>query len=306
MDPASIDVNIHPTKAEIKFEDDQLLFQTVFAAVKEAMGREGVAGAIDFDNPEAREMPVIGPRFQEYRPAEIPGAGVDLNYDPFAEVHSPDVPFSRSVQGYVDKTPNYGALFEDRTLPTAQILVVQGRYIFTQSASGLMIVHIRRAWERIFHDRFLKALTAGTHVSQAALFPVQVTVGVEGRLTLDAHAEQLGKLGFDLAPFGPDTVVVNGVPEGYSAQPGQVETLIGDMLLILADEGGSAALAGLMEASMAQKFAVLAASGAARISSPLEAQRLVDSLLQSENPEFTSTGKRIISLVPADEIEKRF
>ena len=74
VDPATIDVNIHPTKAEIKFEEDQMLFQTVLAAVKEAMGRSSVAGAIEFDNPEARDIPVMGTRFQEYRPSSTPTA----------------------------------------------------------------------------------------------------------------------------------------------------------------------------------------------------------------------------------------
>ncbi|MBO6096381.1 MAG: DNA mismatch repair endonuclease MutL [Bacteroidales bacterium] len=64
VDPATVDVNIHPTKAEIKFEEDQLLFQTVLAAVKEAMGRINVAGAIDFDNPVSADIPVVGTRFQ--------------------------------------------------------------------------------------------------------------------------------------------------------------------------------------------------------------------------------------------------
>jgi hypothetical protein len=117
---------------------------------------------------------------------------------------------------HVEKSQNYGALFENRTLPTQQILVVQGKYILTQSATGLMAVHVRRARERLFFDRFLKALTADSHVSQQALFPVTVTVGVEGRLTIDAHSETLRKLGFDIAPFGPDSVVVNGVPEGWT------------------------------------------------------------------------------------------
>jgi len=311
VDPATIDVNIHPTKAEIKFEEDQMLFQTVLAAVKEAMGRSSVAGAIEFDNPEARDIPVMGTRFQEYRPSSTPTVGVDWNYDPFENMDG-DMPAPAqtgftghdSPRCYTDLNPNYGALFEDRTLPTSQILVVQGRYILTQSASGVMAVHIRRARERIFYDRFLKALTANAHITQAALFPVQVTVGVEGRLTLDAHADLLKQLGFDIAPFGSDTVVVNGVPEGYSAQPGQVETLVGDLLLLLADD--HAALPGVMEQSLAQKFAVLGASGGEKITSPLEAQRLTDALLQSDNPEFTAAGKRIISIIPADELEKRF
>lgn len=302
VDPASVDVNIHPTKAEIKFEEEQLLFQTVFAAVKEAMGRTSVAGDIDFDNPEAKDIPVIGTRFEEYRPSSIPTAGVDWNYNPFETSADKDYPVS--TRKYVDPNPNYGALFEDRTLPTAQMLIVQGRYILTQSASGIMVVHVRRAQERLLYDRFLKALTQEAHVTQTALFPVQVNVGVEGRLTIDAHADTLRKLGFDIVPFGTDTVVVNGVPEGFSAEAGSIQTMLSDILLILADE--SASLVQLMEQSMAQKFAVLGASCGAKLNSPLEAQRLVDALLQSENPEFTSAGRRIISIIPADELEKRF
>ena len=327
VDPATVDVNIHPTKAEIKFEEDQLLFQTVMAAVKEAMGRSSVSGSLEFDNPEARDIPVMGTRFEEYRPSSIPTVGVDWNYNPFEEMPGQagqDQGFAGQDQGfagqdgqpssgqsgsygtrrYTDPNPNYGALFEDRTLPTAQMLIVQGRYILTQSASGIMIVHVRRARERLFYDRFLKALREEAHVSQTALFPVQVNVGAEGRLTLDEHGETLRKLGFDIAPFGPDTVVVNGVPEGYDATPGRVETLVSDLLLILSDE--TQALPEVMEQSLAQKFAVLGASASEKMSSPLEAQRLTDALLQSENPEFTAAGRRIISIVPADELEKRF
>ena len=312
VDPGTVDVNIHPTKAEIKFEEESLLFQTVFAAVKEAMGRASVAGSIEFDNPEARDIPVMGTQFREYRPSSTPTVGVDWNYNPFEQAGEEmpgqaghDEPIGElGTRRYTDPNPNYGALFEDRTLPTAQVLVVQGRFILTQSASGIMVVHIRRARERLLTDRFLKALRENAHVTQTALFPVQVNVGVEGRLTLDEHAETLRRLGFDLVPFGPDTIAVNGVPEGYSADASTVQTMVQDILLILSDD--TQALPEVMEQSLAQKFAVLGASMGARLSSPLEAQRLVDALLQSENPEFTAAGRRIISIVPADEIEKRF
>ena len=307
VDPSTVDVNIHPTKAEIKFEEDQILFQTVFAAVKEVLGKVGVAGSIEFDNPEARDIPVIGTRFEDYRPSSVPTGGVDLSFNPFDDMPgaADPAPVSRpSYSSYVEKNENYGALFEDRTLPTSQILIVQGKYILTQSAGGIMAVNIRRAQERLLHDRFLKALTANAHVSQAALFPVQVPVGVEGRLLIEEHAELLRSLGFDIAPFGNDTVVVSGVPEGYSAQQGKVEGLLADILLILKDE--HSALPGVMEQNLAQQFAVLGACSAGPVTSPLEAQRLVDALLQSENPEFTSAGKRIIAIIQADELEKRF
>jgi len=299
-------VNIHPTKTEIKFEEDQMLFQTLLAAIKEAMGRSSVAGSLEFDNPEAREIPVIGSRFEEYRPSSIPQVGLDPDYDPFKDLGQEERPERQpySYSAHTDKSQNYGALFEDRTLPTAQVLVLQGKYILTQSASGLMVIHVRRARERILYDRFLKALTSGTHLSQQALFPVQVNVGVEGCLLFQEHADLLHQLGFDIDLFGTDTVVVNGVPEGIDASPGKVETLVGDLLLILQDD--QTALPEVMEQASARKFALLGAAGAEKISSPLEAQRLADTLLQLPNPEFTATGSRIISIVQADELEKRF
>ena len=316
VDPSSIDVNIHPTKTEIKFEEDSVIFQTLFACVREATARGGAGGDIDFDNPEARELPVIGPRFSEYRPVSIPTAGVDPNYNPFTagdrflddrDFKTPvGVPSdSPSRPSYtIDKHEDYGKLFEERTMPSAQVLVVQGKYIFSHSASGVMIVNVRRARERILFDRFLKVLGQEAHVSQSALFPVQVNVGVQGRLLFDTHQDLLKRLGFDIEAFGTDTVVVNGVPEGYSTEAGKVHTMVGDLVLILADDQGS--LPETMVQSLAQKFAVLGASGGEKLTSPTEAQRLLDALLSSTNPEFTSNGRRIISILPLDEIDKRF
>ena len=316
VDPSSIDVNIHPTKTEIKFEEDSVIFQTLYACVREATARGGAGGDIDFDNPEARELPVIGPRFSEYRPVSIPTAGVDPNYNPFTagDRFLDDRDFSTPVgvpsdspsrPSYtIDKHEDYGKLFEERTMPTAQVLVVQGKYIFSHSASGVMIVNVRRARERILFDRFLKVLGQEAHVSQSALFPVQVNVGVQGRLLFDTHQDLLKRLGFDIEAFGTDTVVVNGVPEGYSTEAGKVHTMVGDLVLILADDQGS--LPETMVQSLAQKFAVLGASGGEKLTSPTEAQRLLDALLSSTNPEFTSNGRRIISILPLDEIDKRF
>ncbi|MBR6882905.1 MAG: DNA mismatch repair endonuclease MutL [Bacteroidales bacterium] len=310
VDPATIDVNIHPTKTEIKFEEDSVVFQTLYACVREATARGGAGGDIEFDNPEARELPVMGPRFGEYRPVSVPTAGVDLSYNPFEtgdkylddRDFAPREPVRPSYT--VDKHEDYGKLFEDRTMPTAQVLLVQGKYILTQSASGVMAVSVRRARERILYDRFLKVLGREAHVSQNALFPVQVEVGVDGRLLLEEHSDLLHRLGFDIDPFGNDSVVVNGVPEGYGTEEGKVRTMVGDLLLILSDDHG--ALPEMMEQALAQKFAVLGASGGEKMTSPVEAQRLVDALLATDNPEFTPSGRRIISILSLDELEKRF
>ena len=299
VDPSEVDVNIHPTKTEIKFEQEQMIFQTIMAAVKEATSRSSDAGSIEFDNPGARDIPVMGTNFASYRPAVEPLPQADPDYDPF------QAPFERpSYSSYVDKSQNYGPLFEETALPSEGIMLIQGKYILAQKSGSLMLVNIRRARERILYDRFLQALSADVHVSQATLFPVQVAVGVQGRLLFEENAELLTRMGFDIAPFGNDSVVVNAVPEGYSAQAAAVQSMIGDLQLILSENPSS--LPGVMEQNMAAKLAFLGASGADNSLSPAQARSLLDSLLQRGNPEFTSSGRRVISIIGADELEKRF
>ena len=120
----------------------------------------------------------------------------------------------------------------------------------------------------------------------------------------EEHSQMLAALGFDIAPFGVDTIVVNGVPEGYSAEAGKVQTMIGDLLLILAEDYN--ALPEMMVSNMASKFARLGSLNADNLTNPVEAQRLIDSLFACENPEYTSSGRRVVSLIPIEEIDKKF
>ena len=307
-DPHAIDVNIHPTKTEIKFEEDTVVFQIIFAAVREALGKFSSAGSIDFDNPEALEMPVIGSKFEEYKPVTAPSVDFNPDYDPFAATgkvtSDPVFPDRPGVPAWKPRQEDYGKLFEATTLPSSQLMIVGGKYILSKSASGVLVTNIRRARERILYDRFLEVLARNGHVSQRSLFPVQVNVGVENRLVFDAKAELLRTLGFDITPFGTDTVVVNAIPEGFSAEPGKVQTLVGDLLLILSDE--SVSLPEMMRSAMAAKFAVLGAASSAPMDSLTEAQRLLDALLASQNPEFTSSGRKILYVIAEDELDKHF
>ncbi len=111
-------------------------------------------------------------------------------------------------------------------------------------------------------------------------------------------------MGFDIQPFGPGTVVVNGVPEGFSAEAGKVEVLVGDLLLILSD--GHTSLQGVLENNLAEKFARAAAGGMREVTSPTEAGRLVDALMNTSNPEQTPSGKRILTFQSIVDIDKLF
>lgn len=309
-DPHAVDVNIHPTKTEIKFEDDAVIFQILYACVKETLGRNSFGASIDFNTEGATPLPQLGKSFEQYKEVTMPVIETDPGYDPFKEIPDQvrnDYGGARNDGGYsrfVDKSQDYGKLFEEKTLPLGRLLVLQGKYILTPAASGLMIVHIGRARERILYEQTLRALGQNAHVTQTALFPVQVQVGAQQRLLFEDNAALLAQLGFDIAAFGTDTVVVNGVPEGYSCEPGKVEQLVSDLVYILSEE--REALPEMLQQRLAEKFATLGASHADPPSSPQDAQRLIDTLFACDNAELTPNGRRIISIVPLGDIDKKF
>lgn len=320
-DPHSIDVNIHPTKTEVKFEDDNLVFQIIYACIRESLGRNSFGASIDFDTSAAVELPQLGRNFEQYAGLRAPEIGGDPDYDPFRSsdpVNVPNFDFSdegggsagngpREGTGYasfVDRRDDYGKLFDDNPSTASRVLTVHGKYILTPVVSGVMVVNVPRARERIFYDRNLRLLKGSSHVTQTALFPVQVQVGAAQRLLFDEHAEMLSKLGFDITPFGNDTVAVGGVPEGFSCESGQVEKLVSDIMYILSEDAGG--LPDIMDQRIAGKIAALEAAGAAPLSSHAEAGRIIDTLFACENPELTPRGHRILSIISLGDIDKLF
>jgi DNA mismatch repair protein MutL len=329
-----------------------VIFQVIYACIKEALGRNSFGASLDFDRGDMPEIPALGRNFEEFRPIAEPQPGLDPTFNPFdndgfpaEESHfdntyggQPSVfgsmpsgsgqqmfpsdwsegaaafdkgattPYraggNHGTSGYVDRRDDYGKLFEDKIAPTRALMVLQGKYILTQGRSGLMVINIRRAMERIMYDRFLDALSRNEHVTQTTLFPVSVQVGVENMCLFEEHFQMLSNLGFDIAPFGTDTIVVNGVPEGYSAEAGKVQTMIGDLLLVLSEDHN--ALAEMMTANLAAGLSRIGSCNSDEIKNPQEAQRLIDSLFACANAEYTNTGRRIISILPIEELDKRF
>ncbi|MBO4595706.1 MAG: DNA mismatch repair endonuclease MutL [Bacteroidales bacterium] len=321
VDPHTVDVNIHPTKTEVKFEEDNVIFQIIYACVKETLGRNAFGAGIDFDTEGAVDMPSLGRSFEEFNgPVTAPAGGIDESYNPFDEGGTPgafpdfDAPrvhsgaplggFEGQAPAAVDRGTGYGRLFEENSAVSARALVIKEKIIATPAASGLMLVNIRRAWERILYERALAALAKNEHVTQNALFPVQVQVGTAARLLFDTHAEQLAALGFDISAFGTDTVVVNGVPEGYSCEEGKVRQMVQDLTLVISEDASG--LPEVVNSAIAAKYATLGSLNAEAPRNAADAMRLVDSLFACGNAEVTPGGKRIISIIPVEELEKKF
>lgn len=310
VDPQAVDVNIHPTKTEIKFEDDSVVFQIVYACIKETLGKNSFGNTIDFERQDIPELPMVSHNFDEFRHVSNPSTGADLTFNPFENDGFPSEqsPYMNSFGGESsDRTlyrESYGKLFEDRLSPAKMVMVVQDKYIITTSRSGLMVVNIQRAMERIMYDRFLVALSKNEHVTQTTLFPVAVPVGVENMHVFEEHSELLSSLGFDIAPFGNDTIVVNGVPEGYGAEADKVQSMIGDLVLVLSED--HSALSEMLVSNMASRLARLGAFNREPVRNQTEAQAILDDLFSSDNAEYTSSGKKIVNILPMEDLDKMF
>lgn len=346
-DPSSVDVNVSPTKTEIKFQNESIVFQIIYACVKETLGRNSFGASLDFESEGSIDIPIIGDGFAAYRDANpLTFGGGNPNFNPFdpdsslppsgstpsGNVSGQFFPDSGSSSGgssgggaglgadasgasgggqagrYQDYPPrmgkdqSYGVLFESKCM--SNTLVLHKRFILTPVASGLMLVNCRRAFERILYERMLNALSSNNHVSQKALFPVQVQIGVQERLILEGASETLERLGFDITPFGTDSVVVNAVPEGMSCEEGKVRTMLDDIVAVLSEPGSG--LQEVLNQRMAARFAALGAASFEIGSDPMAPRRLIDTLFACENAELTPGGRKIVAIVGIDEIENKF
>lgn len=346
-DPSAVDVNVSPTKTEIKFQNESIVFQIIYACVKETLGRNSFGASLDFESEGSIDIPIIGDGFAAYRDANpLTFGGGNPNFNPFdpdsslppssstpsGNVSGQFFPDSGSSSGgssgggaglgagasgasgggqagrYQDYPPrmgkdqSYGVLFESKCM--SNTLVLHKRFILTPVASGLMLVNCRRAFERILYERMLKALSSNNHVSQKALFPVQVQIGVQERLILEGASETLERLGFDITPFGTDSVVVNAVPEGMSCEESKVRTMLDDIVAVLSEPGSG--LQEVLNQRMAARFAALGAASFEIGSEPMAPRKLIDTLFACENAELTPGGRKIVAIVGIDEIENKF
>lgn len=288
--PEKVDVNIHPSKTEVKFEDEPVIFEILMACIRESLGKNDFTPSIDFDMKGAPEIPVFpiagsgnGP---DFRPVQPPSIGYDPLFNPFDEA----------------RFENEGLFREEPpTVSHPDIIVVQKRYIVTAVRSGLMIVNILRARERIFFERYLQQIVEGLPVSQQTLFPVTIDLSPEDHLALLQQPDLLAGLGFDIRDFGGNSVVVYALPEDYSTDEAAVRSSINELISALKDDTATDDTRHLLAARMAESAARHSAEPCGREA----AQLLVDTLFACHEPNLTPDGRKCVTIITLEELDKR-
>ncbi|MCH5346065.1 MAG: DNA mismatch repair endonuclease MutL, partial [Muribaculaceae bacterium] len=330
VDPASIDVNIHPTKHEIKFEEERTIWQVLVASVRESLGRFNAVPAIDFDTEGVPEIPT----FQPNANAEH-SAPVDPSYNPFATPTAgssgrsiggggprPRMPmqdWESLYRGFTGQTAgndkpteeftvdsvlndvtsrvdNLGETIDalpgtDTPMGAVGLVQVANRYIVTPGSDGLLIIDRRRAHIRVLYEQFITLTRSRSFSSQHLLFPETLTLSPADNVTLTSIIPSLLPLGFELEYMGENTWNINSVPaELGKANP--VETIQG-MIETVRETGAEPGDA--MQEQLALSMARAAATGSHHEMSDLEAEHLLSNLLSLVTPSYTPDGLQIIA-----------
>jgi DNA mismatch repair protein MutL len=314
-DPGTIDVNIHPTKTEIKFENEQAIFQIIQAAVREALGKSSVVPSIDFDTEGVIEIPVL----RKDTPITQPQIPVDDSFNPFEKTtvqyrgyetrrKAPPPEKWQSLypefegEGIFQPTET-GPLFKEEeteaNILKPEYIQVHNKFILTSVKSGLMLIDLRRAYERILYEQFIRSLAHNQGIAQRELFPVKMDLDTAHYLIIQDIKEDLAMLGIDIGDLGHNTVVVNSCPAGIDVP--DLGELIESLLEEYKETGQK--VGSSVSKAVAASLARVASKGINRYLHAQEIAQLVDELFACENPGYCPNGKKIISILKLDELD---
>ncbi|HCY80765.1 MAG TPA: DNA mismatch repair endonuclease MutL [Xanthomarina gelatinilytica] len=327
VDPQTIDINIHPTKTEIKFDDEHTLYAILRASVKHSLGQFNIAPVLDFDRDANLDTPY---EYKDKHHPNVPNIEVDRSFNPFQEkqVSGKQTTFlkkqtlanwdslyvgleSKGTQTQQDFTSvqfeseeQTGSIFKDSNqVETKQTTFqIQNKYIISTIKSGMLVIDQHRAHQRVLYEDFLQHITVKESMSQQLLFPVQLHFSPQELEILRQVKEDLEHTGFLFSNFTNDGIEISGVPVHVPESEVSVilEQLISDIENEVPDSNFSPT--DLLAKSMAKSLAVKSGQSL----TVTEQEHLVNSLFGCKEPNMSPTNKSTFVTLSVDELDKKF
>ncbi len=314
IEPGKIDVNIHPTKTEIKFEDESMVYAILKAAVKRALGQHNVIPPMDFNQETAFEI-------QPVKSTDVlrqPQIKINPNYNPFAEeaknnLHNAG--FTQPVRNEQQKAEHRNSIQPDIEIPP-QVIPMEfaieikwhenwGKdYIIAMKDEKLVLINQRLAWEKIFFEEASAALQKNENLpSQKELFPQTIQVSAEDAGIITTLLPELRCLGFDVSDFGKQTFIIYGTPSGVESgvAPAFLESVVENY-----KNSRESEIKNPGNALLAKNFARKIASKNCKLLSPEEREVLLEKLFSLASPEIAPEGKKVFIELSPDKIESWF
>lgn len=329
IDPAQIDVNVHPTKTEIKFQDEKFIYQILRAAVKRSLGRFNIVPTLDFE----RETAFDDMRFDTDKPVTPPVIEVNPDYNPFCTSSPPASSYSGKNLTSRANLKNWETLFPpaekeeqvSRDLfgdePQSQTIIssdwessasqgqgkkfmhLHGRFILSSLKSGLMLIDQQRAHERILFEKHLKLLETQKTVSQTLLYPEQIKLMEVDVQLMNEIKHDIVSLGFDINEFGKNTFVVNAIPADLPENE-NLQQVIESILENF--KKNSAEIKLDTRVNLARALAKSLSVKHGKVMNEEEMNALADALFSCEMPYQTPSGKPTLTILSMEEIMEKF
>ncbi len=336
VSPDTIDVNIHPTKNEIKFENEQPIWQILSAAIKESLGKYNAVPAIDFNTDDIPDIPAFKPDVNATHDIEL-----DTSYNPFNNTSPTSQPriasrvnsswqreFSSSTQDWeklysqfnekptqtttnlqkssINNSNNpfeeFAYDFKPEFANNCNAIQLKNRYIITPNHDSITIIDQHRAHIRVLYDRYIVLASNGNLTTQRLIFPDIMQLTTAQTITLESINDQLTELGFDIAYLGDNSWSINGIPSAINdTNPSE---LVSKMIDTIESSGEN------LETELMSKIALSMARSSAikpgRSLTNAEIEQLIGDLFKLPTPNHTPDGKTIIASIPISDITKLF
>lgn len=300
LDPSHVDVNIHPTKTEIKFDEERAIFQILQASVREGLGKFNITPSLDFNQEGSIEMPVFN-KDTGFNPPEVK---INPDFNPFkigGENYRPE-----SISGWenlyppVENEARQEIAFDDTV--HANFIQIKSNYILTPVKSGIMIINIRRANERIRYETYMQQAELDDMPGQKLLYPEQFDLNPGDLAVLKDLIIELKPLGFEIEEFGGQSIIVHAIP-AYSNDT-DIKALVEGLLEDY--KNNTLGLDSPLRNKLARSLASVNAGIAGKRLDQQEMKSLFDQLFACSKHQTTPGGKTILTILQSDEIDQRF
>jgi len=321
IDPKEIDINIHPTKTEVNFQNNQVIYAMLGSTIKQALGKFNITPSLDFESQHAFEIS----QPSQGQPVQAPSVKVNPEYNPF-ETNKSGSSTGQTFQKREHKIPqNWDDLYKTNDLSfTSQkessqqsiqqeaqpdfndkiqeAFLLQKRFIITKVRSGFMIIHRQRALERIFYEELLQSLESGKGTTQQLLFPETIQLNADDSEVIQNMMDELTTLGFNMEHFGNNAYIINGAPSILNNT--EIKDVLDNLVENVKKQQPSATLD--KKVNLARSMAVNMAFRHVNDLAPEEIKSLINRLFSTKAPESSPDGKPVVRIISMEEIEEKF
>ena len=327
LDPAQVDINVHPTKQEIKFEDEKIVYAFVQSAVKHALAQFSITPTLDFDlDPTIQQLDAVSKPFTSEQKSQASSSSL---YNTFTQKHAahkidpqqkselkhwrefydrPQTTDDRqqiagAAQQTVGNSADFSAINPSKIfIPEQEFSQQHNTYILASTAKGILIIHQQNAHERVLYERYLAAADGKAIAAQQSLFPSTIHLSTADAVLLSELSDELKQLGYLIEPFGKDTFVIQGSPADVEQgnEAAAIELLLEQFKHYTSDLKFS------KREKLIRSLAKQHSIKAGRSLTQKEMKQLVEDLFNCAQPNATSNGFPVYMEIKKDELEKQF